>query len=89
MASLIAATWQLSDPSMIALQERERCVSPTRMSSVGRCIYYGELCGAVALLSARDVYSKDGAQAILKQQGLPDEDVLALWQAATAFERQH
>lgn len=87
MASLIAVTWQLSDPSMVALQERERRVSPAQMSPVGRCVYYGELCGSLALLSAHDVYSKEGAQAILKQQGLTDAEVLALWQAGTAVER--
>ena len=89
MASLIASTWQLSDPSMVALQEREQRVSPAQMSPVGRCIYYGELCGALALLESRKVHSRDGAFAILKQQGLSEADVLTLWQAATAFERQH
>lgn len=87
MASLIAVTWQLSDPSMVALQERERRVSPAQMSPIGRCVYYGELCGSLALLSAHDVYSKEGAQAILKQQGLTDAEALALWQAGTAVER--
>lgn len=87
MAHLIATTWQLSDPSMVALQEREDRVSPLRMSPAGQCIYYGEICGALALLTVRDVHSEDGAKAILKEQGVTDELAPALWEAATAYQR--
>lgn len=89
MATLIATTWELADPSMVALREREDRISPERMSAIGRCVYYAELGGSLALLAARKVYSQDGAQAILKQQGLREEEVQTLWQAATARDHEH
>jgi HD-like signal output (HDOD) protein len=88
MATLIAGTWELADPSMLALQAREDRISPERMSVIGRCVYYAELGGSLALLAARKIYSQDGAEAILKQQGLRDEEVQTLWKAATAFDRE-
>ena len=79
MAGLIAATWELTDASMRTLKEQEQRVSPSQMSSLGRCIYFGELCGALATLAAHDLSTDEDAQALLKAQGLDPTLGLALW----------
>lgn len=84
VAGFIAATWELSDPSIVALKEQADRVSPAAMSPLGRAIYYGELCGALALLAHRGSYSVEGAQAMLMQQGLAREATFEIWDAAMA-----
>ncbi|MDY6945299.1 MAG: HDOD domain-containing protein [Pseudomonadota bacterium] len=82
VAGFIAATWELSDPSIRALQEQTDKVAPTTMSQLGQAIYFGELCGALALLARRGNYSEDGAQALLMEQGLSRQITKEIWQAA-------
>lgn len=82
VAGLIAATWELSDPSIRALQEQTDKVPPGIMSPLGRTIYFGELCGALTLLTRHGVYSEQGAQSVLLEQGLTREITLQMWQAA-------
>ncbi|MET0534256.1 MAG: HDOD domain-containing protein [Steroidobacter sp.] len=84
VAGFIAATWQLSDPSIRALQEQTERVSPAEMSPLGRVVYFSNLCGALALLATRGNYSVEGAQAMLIQQGLNRETMTAIWNAAMA-----
>jgi HD-like signal output (HDOD) protein len=79
MAGLIAATWELTDVSMRTLKEQEQRVSPSQMSALGRCIYFGELCGALATLAAHDLSTDADAHALLKAQGLDPNLGLALW----------
>lgn len=88
VAGFIAATWELSDPSILALQEQSRRVSPVAMSPLGQAIYFGELCGALALLAKRGGYSAEGAQALLMQQGLSREATLEIWNAALAADEE-
>ena len=83
MAGLIAGTWELTDTSMRTLQEQQDRVSPTKMSPLGRCIYYGELCGALALLASRDPGAVEDAPALLQTQGLDPNMGLALWNWTT------
>ena len=84
VAGFIASTWELSDPSIRALQEQTDMIPPGIMSSLGQAIYFGELCGALALLAKRGTYSEDGAQALLMEQGLGRQTTLEIWQAARA-----
>lgn len=79
MAGLIASTWELTDVSMRTLKEQEQRVSPGQMSPLGRCVYFGELCGALATLAAHGTSTDADAQAILKAQGMDPNLGLALW----------
>jgi hypothetical protein len=58
------------------------------MSPLGRAVYFGELCGALTLLSARGLHSTDGAQALLLGQGLPRQTVYAMWRAALSVSEE-
>jgi HD-like signal output (HDOD) protein len=84
VAGFIASTWELSDPSIRALQEQTDKLAPATMSPLGQAIYFGELCGALALLARRGNYSEDGAQALLMEQGLSRQATSEIWQAAKA-----
>lgn len=84
VAGLIASTWQLSDPSILALREQAEKGSPAAMSALGRVIYFSDLCGALALLATRGTYSAESAQAMLIEQGLSRETTAAVWRAAMA-----
>lgn len=82
IAELIAATWELSDPSIAALAEQSSRRAPASMSALGRAVYFGDLCGALAMLETRGACSVDGAQAMLLEQGLEQETAHALRHAA-------
>lgn len=84
VAGFIASTWELSDPSIRALQEQTDKIAPATMSPLGQAIYFGELCGALALLTKRGGYAEDGALALLMEQGLNRETAQKIWQAAMA-----
>ncbi len=82
VAGFIAATWELSDPSIRALQEQTDKVPPGHMSPLGQAVYFGELCGALTLLAKRGTYSEEGAQALLMEQGLTRRITQEIWRAA-------
>jgi HD-like signal output (HDOD) protein len=82
VAGFIASTWELSDPSIRALQEQTDKIPPGTMSPLGQAIYFGELCGALTLLTKRGTYSEEGAQALLMEQGLTRKIAQEMWQAA-------
>lgn len=82
VAGFIASTWELSDPSIRALQEQTDKIPPGAMTPLGQAIYFGELCGALTLLTKRGTYSEDGAQALLMEQGLTRKITQDMWQAA-------
>lgn len=84
VAGFIASTWELSDPCIRALQEQTDKVAPAIMSPLGQAIYFGELCGALALVTRRGNYSEDGALALLREQGLSRQIAQEIWQAAKA-----
>jgi hypothetical protein len=54
------------------------------MSSLGRCVYFGDLTGALAMLTARNHYSKKHAHEILISQGTDDATARAMWLAAAS-----
>jgi len=83
-ASLIAQAWKLSDISIAAFTEQQQQLSPSQMSSLGRCVYFGDLCGVLSTLAARGSCSNDQALALLVEQGADRETARAMWTAATA-----
>ena len=84
MASLIAQAWKLSDVSIAAFTEQQQQLSPARMSSLGRCVYFGDLCGVLSMLAVRSSLANDRAMALLIEQGADREAARAMWTAATA-----
>jgi HD-like signal output (HDOD) protein len=70
LAIEIGKTWQLSEASIEALVEQHRQISPTRMTQLGRALYYGELAGSLATLAHHRLYAADATQELLAQQGL-------------------
>lgn len=85
IAGLIAQTWQLSEMSVAAFTEQQQQISPSQMSSLGRCLYFGDLCGALSTLAAHGLSSKEIAQALLIEQGADRATSGAIWRAATAI----
>ena len=84
LACMIARSWEMSDMSLQAAQEQVRKLPPQEMSLLGRAMYYGNLCGALAVLHARGNYVGEVAIRLLIDQGLDVETATASWQAATA-----
>lgn len=87
MATLIAATWELTDISLKALHEQEQRVLPAQMSPLGRAIHFGTLCGALATLAARRLCSDTDAQALLISEGMDAATCTTVWTAATSVKR--
>jgi HD-like signal output (HDOD) protein len=87
VAGLIASTWELSDPSVTALDQRALRIAPAEMTPLGRAVYFGELCGALAMLESRGSYSPDGTRAMLTEQGLPRDIAHAIRHAALSVSR--
>jgi HD-like signal output (HDOD) protein len=86
VAHLIATTWELPDPSIKALEEQQRQLSPAGMSPLGRAVYFGDLCGTLAVLAVHENHSPDGAMSLLTEQGLDKEAAASMWHAATTTE---
>jgi HD-like signal output (HDOD) protein len=86
-ASLIAQSWQLSDLSISAFTEQQQKMPPNQMSSLGRSIYFGDLCGSLAMLTARGYQTKKQAQVVLAGQGVDRETALAMWLAAASVQQ--
>jgi hypothetical protein len=86
LALEIAKTWQLSPASLEALDEQCREVSPSKMSTLGRAVYYGELAGTLGVATHHATYSPEGAQAILVEQGLAAALAQLLMRAAQTVE---
>lgn len=85
IAGLIAQTWQLTDMSIAAFTEQQRQIVPSQMSSLGRCLYFGDLCGALSTLAARGSYTKEAAHALLIEQGAERETARSMWRAASSI----
>jgi HD-like signal output (HDOD) protein len=86
VALLIATTWELPDPSLKALEEQQRQISPGAMSPLGRAVYFGDLCGALAILAVHGDQPQESALALLIGQGLDRETALVMWHVATTTE---
>ena len=78
----IATQWELSGASLVALQEQAEEHSPATMTPLGRTLYFGELCGALAVAVGHQRFSEQGAHAILREQGLSGELMTEAWEAA-------
>ena len=86
VARLIAATWELADPSLEALDAQLRRTSPSQMTSLGRAVYYGELCGILGVAVSRAGRDPQTAREILVVQGLTPLLTDALLQASMSLE---
>ncbi|MET0496635.1 MAG: HDOD domain-containing protein [Steroidobacteraceae bacterium] len=84
LACMIARSWEMSDMSLQAAQEQVSKLPPQEMSLLGRAMYYGNLCGALAVLHSRSSYVGEVAIRLLIDQGLDAQTATASWQAATA-----
>jgi HD-like signal output (HDOD) protein len=87
VACHIAQSWELSELATSALQEQVDRVPPGQMRPLGRAAYFGDLCGTLALLAARNSYSQESASALLMGQGLRPQTVRALWNTAAELGR--
>jgi HD-like signal output (HDOD) protein len=86
VAHLVATTWELPDPSLKALDEQQRQISPGAMSPLGRAVYFGDLCGTFAILAVHGDQPQESALTLLIEQGLDRETALVMWHVATTAE---
>jgi HD-like signal output (HDOD) protein len=86
LAVAIARSWELLEPSIVAFEEQANEVPPSTMKPLGRTLYFGQLVGSLAMLTAQRRYSEEGARALMKEQGLEPAVQDAAWQAATQIE---
>ena len=84
LACMIARSWELSDTSLQAADEQLRRLRPQEMSLLGQAMYYGELCGTLAVLNARGSYIGEVAIRLLVDQGMDPEIAANSWRAAIA-----
>lgn len=85
IAGLIAQTWQLTDMSITAFTEQQQQIVPSQMSSLGQCLYFGDLCGALATLAAHGSCSNDAALALLIEQGAARETARSMWRGSASL----
>jgi HD-like signal output (HDOD) protein len=78
----IATVWELSAATIAAIEEQIEGIAPRKMSPLGRALYYGTLCGSLAVLANRNLTTVAAAKALLKQQGLDEGSFEPLWSAA-------
>ena len=82
-------------PGNCLTSRRPRCAKQVRPAAagrrcdpLGRAVYFGELCGALAtMLDARDAYSWDGTDALLVGQGLKRDSPIPCGTRRLAFTR--
>ncbi|HEY5808325.1 MAG TPA: HDOD domain-containing protein [Povalibacter sp.] len=84
VASLIAQAWKMSDLSIAAFTEQQQRMPPAHMSSLGRAVYFGDLAGALAMLTSRGYRTQKQAQETLASQGGDLEIARAMWLAAAS-----
>ena len=78
----IAQAWRMSDRFLAALDAQLEQRPPQQMTPLGAALYYGELCGALSLLVRHALRTRDNATNLLSQQGLNDETIDAMLDAA-------
>lgn len=78
----VAAAWELSPTFLAAFDEQQKQTPPHRMTPMAKTLYYATLCGTLAVLTRRDKYSPENAQALIVAQGLDANSFDAMWSAA-------
>jgi hypothetical protein len=78
----VASTWELSPAFLAAIEAQQEQTPPLHMTPMARTLYYANLCGALAVLCARDRYSQTDAASLLRHQGLAPESLDLMWAAA-------
>ena len=74
----------MSDLSIAAFTEPQQRMPPAHMSSLGRAVYFGDLAGALAMLTSRGYRTHKQAQETLASQGGDLEIARAMWLAAAS-----
>jgi HD-like signal output (HDOD) protein len=82
----IAAAWEMSPAFLEALDSQIHNTSPSQMTPLASAVYYANLCGSLATLHSRGLYSAEASQALLVEQGLKPETFAQVWKAATSSE---
>jgi HD-like signal output (HDOD) protein len=83
----IATSWQMSESFLGAMEAQIARQSPAKMPSLARALYFGELCGALALLEQHQQRTRDEAISLLTAQGLDNESCLQLLSAANTSDQ--
>jgi len=83
---IVAAAWEMSPPFLAAIDAQIAQTPPQRMAPLARTLYYGNLCGALALLHRLDQCTLEEARVLLTDQGLSEEAFATMWPAACAAE---
>jgi len=84
LACMIVRSWELSDMSVRAADEQAQKIPPQQMSQLGQAMYYGELCGALAVLNVRGDCAAEAAVQLLTDQGLDPDTAAQAWRCATS-----
>jgi HD-like signal output (HDOD) protein len=80
----IATVWELSAATLAAIDEQIERIPPRQMSPLARALYYGTLCGALAVLVNRNLRTAESAKELLERQGLDARSLESLWSAVSA-----
>lgn len=76
-ARAIAASWQLSERMLVAIDEQQRAAEAH--SPLGRSVAYGRLTGALAVLRSAGAVTDEAALATLRAAGTPARQTERIW----------
>lgn len=82
VALKIASAWEMSDQSTNALREQAKRVPPQSMMPLSRAVYFANLASTLAVLSSRNKVTQDNAMNTLIEQGMAQQDAVALIETA-------
>jgi HD-like signal output (HDOD) protein len=86
LARAIAASWEMSDPFLAAIDAQIARTPPPQMTPLAHTLYYGSLCGSLALLAKRGQYDVINAGVLLSAQGSSAAAFDVMWPAASQEE---
>jgi hypothetical protein len=84
----IAASWDISDEFMQALQEQSNEYPPTSRGPLGQAAYYSRLCAQLTILNRNGQLTAEDARHCLEQQKLAPDLITAMW-GTTQLDAQH
>jgi HD-like signal output (HDOD) protein len=79
VASRIAASWELSDRILAALEDQRPAVGSREPTSLGRSLSFGRVIGALAVLQDADRLSTDTAKATMTSIGAAEFQFDRIW----------
>jgi len=84
VARRIAASWELSDRILTALEDQGPTTEPRKPSSLGRSLRFGRLMGALATLQAADRLTNETAKASMLGIGATELQFDRVWARLTS-----